>query len=232
MKRDITVFQMDGKEVLVACDNTGGVGLLSYDEVCCTPDLTGALTARVALFELLCAGGKPEALALASFLPPLHTQEAVEGVKAFLDEELGMELPWTMSSEKNFTMKQSAFSCTAIGIRTRSFEETVGEEDVLITVGQPLCGEEVLLGQPEMIAGAELLYLLSRDFVKFVVPCGSGGVEKELLNLGLTAVEAAVDVKKSAGPASCAICCLKKEGLEEAVRVLGKKAAVLSVKPV
>jgi len=99
---------------------------------------------------------------------------------------------------------------SAFGVELRLGRAQNG--DRLYCAGIPLVGEEVLKDDAVCFSLAHLKRLFMDTRVHAVIPCGSQGIEKEAHVIakesGLSAVldeVAELDLKKSAGPSTCAV---------------------------
>jgi hypothetical protein len=128
---------------------------------------------------------------------------------------------------------QTGVGMTAVGI-AKSKDIIIGRSrsgDVVVSVGLPSVGEEVLENEGKgLIADTDdLLKLLSSNFIHSIIPVGSKGVRYEFgvlaLESGLKPILAGsleVDVKKSAGPSTVLLASLRRSKVND-LRALFKK---------
>ena len=239
--RDVLIFQLDrGKALVIGCDSAGAIGPKPLDIVKVDAHTLGKITARVALMEVLSTGAKPVCVVDALSVEPEPTgKEILAGVrdeakKAGLDPELAV----MGSSEKNFAVKQTGIGVTVIGIiDTALLKIGVSKpEDIVVAVGVPCVGDEVLhaekLGKTANVS--DVLTLRELNFVHEIIPVGSEGVTREIRILAESSKlnfkfekQTRVDVKKSAGPATVLLASLPEANLVEVKRAINKPITVV-----
>ena len=99
--RDVEVVAINPEQLLVAsCDSCGAIGMKDLDEVQISWSITGRLTTRVAMLEVLATGAVPLMMTVAISNEPYPTGEGIlEGVKEeFASAQLA--LPMAISTEK------------------------------------------------------------------------------------------------------------------------------------
>ena len=203
-----------GRLVVVACDSCGAIGLKENDIVKVPCHLTGKYTARVCIMEVLSTGADIAGLTVSICNEPDPTgNEIIKGIRDELGE-IGVEIPVTVSTEKNMETSMTALGVTAIG--------TICEEDVLMhrvksgdyvyAIGIPSVGEEVLANEKSIANASLVLRLLKLENVREIIPVGSSGIKGELA--GLSRAEGLeieyiknlhIDIEKSAGPCTAVI---------------------------
>jgi len=186
----------------------------------------GRFTARVALMEVLSTGAKPICLVNTLCVEPKPTGlEIIQGIREEMRQAgLSSEFAITGSSEKNVPIRQTGLGVTTIGIATRK-KLKIGlskKKDIVVSVGIPLVGSEVLSGERRGLVAdtKDLLKLLNLDFVHEVIPVGFHGILHEAetiakeshLKLQL-AQRLQVNVRKSAGPATVILATLPESRL-------------------
>lgn len=210
--RDLTLVALgQGRELVIACDSCGGIGLKPGDALQVDPFLTGRFTARVVLFEVMCAGAEVIGLtnAVCNEMEPTGRQ-ILTGIQAELEAAHIDGLVLTGSTEENFATVSTAVGMTALGLASRRDlrVNTCKAGTWLVAVGEPKVGSEVLASQPGEIPGYEVIReLLALEEVAEIVPVGSKGILYEARELaknnGLTLVvndKVKVNTVKSAGP--------------------------------
>ena len=199
----------DADVLVTAVDSCGAIGEKPGDVVRVASEYAAEHTARVALLEVVCVGARPVFCTLNVCNSPEDGEKLLAGVSRAIPQ-----IPVVMSTEKNMPTCMSAFGVSITGVCKLS-ELRLGRAqagDRLFCAGIPLVGEEVL--QPGIVcfAMAHLDVLFKNPHVHAAVPCGSQGIAKEAQVIASESVLRAVfdentglDLKKSAGPASCAV---------------------------
>ena len=211
MKRDVTEIILNENEVLVlASDNSGGIGLKDMDMVKTPYDVVAYYGFRVAVMECMASGGVPISVVMHNFCGDDPWKDLVSGVEKGL-QELGLtNVPITGSTESNFSLLQSALGMIVIGKRDRAIpEETILFDQMKFAViGSPLVGEEVLNKESEVLPLSLFHSLCQLDDV-VILPVGSKGVLHELEvmlgeeGLSDSAIRCEVDLRKTSGPSTC-----------------------------
>jgi hypothetical protein len=221
--------------MVIGCDSAGAIGPKSRDKVRVDGYTLGKITARVALMEVLSTGAKPICVIDTLSVEPEPTgNEILEGVrdeakKVGLDPKLAV----MGSTEKNFAVEQTGIGVTAIGIIEKSLLK-IGvskPEDIVVAVGFPCVGDEVLHAEKlgKTADTSDVLKLLSMEFVHEIIPVGSEGITREVrilaegskLNFKFNH-NIRIDVKKSAGPATVLLTSLPESRLVEVNHVISK----------
>jgi hypothetical protein len=213
MKRDVSTISLSENESLViAADNSGGIGLKEHDLVKTSYDVVSYYGFRVAVMECMAAGGKPFSIVLHNFCDDHAWDMLLAGIEKGL-EEIGLNgaVSVTGSTESNFTMLQSALGLIVIGKRENSNDHKVPFENRKVAViGSPLVGNEVLEQEKDVIP-LSLFHELCQLEDAVIIPVGSKGILYELKNMldDPSIVEDSlicdVDVNKTAGPATCVL---------------------------
>ncbi|ADL08727.1 conserved hypothetical protein [Thermosediminibacter oceani DSM 16646] len=213
--RDVALVEIQpGIYLAVACDSAGGIGEKERDVVKVPPYITGRFTCRVALMELLAIGADPLAVTATICSEPSPTGEGL--LKGITDELSAscLNIPVTISTEKNIPTCQTGLGVTAVGLvkekglrmgRTKS-------GDGIYCLGVPKVGNEVSLDDPEIADTGAVKRLLGLSEVHDIIPVGSRGIKGEVEHLarvsGLSVQWEArlpVNTEKSAGPATCVV---------------------------
>jgi hypothetical protein len=211
VKRDVTLITLNDSETLVlASDNSGGIGLKDMDMVKTPYDVVAYYGFRVAVMECIASGGAPISVILHNFCGDDPWKDLVCGIEKGL-QELGLtNIPITGSTESNFSLLQSALGMIVIGKRDR----VIPEETILLdqmefaVIGSPLVGEEVLNKVGEVLP-LSLFQLLCRLDHVVILPVGSKGVLHELKvmlgegGLSDSSITCEVDLLKTSGPSTC-----------------------------
>ncbi len=238
--RDLSFVNINSEEMLViACDSCGAIGNKERDIVKVEPEIVGFHTAKVAIMEVISIGAKPIALVNNLSVEIDSTgEEIIKGIlNALTPLNLKDNIIVTGSTEENFPVCQTAMGVTVIGIVNKNswqLPKTL-KGDLGILIGIPKVGEEILLDQGrETLSLEALLKLKEYPEINEIVPVGSKGILYELNEMsksnGLSIVlngDTNIDLKKSAGPATCVIVSTGQGGLEKLQRELSLPINVL-----
>ncbi len=219
MKRDVSLVPFSEREILViAADNSGGIGLKEHDAVRTRYEVVSYYSFRVAVMECLAAGGQPFSVVIQNFCP----DDAWDAITAGIDKgftEIGLrDVVVTGSTESNFSLMQSALGMIVMGKRMASYQESIVsiENRKLAVIGSPLVGNEVLEA-PEDVVPLSLFYDLCKLDDVVLLPVGSKGILHELKNmldnnaLMSDGLICDVDIEKSGGPSTCVIIAFRRE---------------------
>jgi hypothetical protein len=228
-RRDVHLFRLDRKRIMVvSCDSAGGIGPKPLDRVKVDGRTVGRFTARVALMEALSVGADPICLANTLTVEPKPT--GIQIIKGIRDEVryagLDSRIVMTQSTEKNVSVGQTGVGVTVVGLATaRSLK--IGRcrhRDAVVAIGLPYVAGEVMRGERERrIADTrDVCTLLNLRFVHEIIPVGSQGIlheaqtiaEDSHLQFTLRRV-LELGVRKSAGPATVALCACPHSYLRE-----------------
>jgi hypothetical protein len=224
--RDLTLVHLSADDLLVvACDSCGGVGSKAHDQVQTSPHMVGYYTTYVALAELIAFGAEPVCIinTLSVEMNPTG-KEIIAGIRQAI-EPLGAPPLITGSTEENFSACQTGMGITVIGsVHLSSWQRPRSHPgDLVVVVGLPKVGEQVIADQGRTTLDLEKLLLLKGcPFIHEVLPVGSRGIAYELTQLaqcsGLQyrmAEHLSIDVTKTAGPATCALVTLRPVAYEQ-----------------
>nr|WP_242831414.1 MULTISPECIES: alpha-ribazole kinase [Desulfitobacterium] len=206
----------DTQYLVAACDSCGAIGEKELDVVKVPWRITGRLTARVALMEVLAVGAVPQMMSIAIANDPIPAgEEIMKGVREELRALNLMSLPTAISTEKNMPTKQTGLGITAIGLcdqdKLRIGRSKPGNS--LFCLGLPKVGTEAANPEdPDILQGVHVVKLLSVPGVYDIIPVGSQGIrgEAEALarSIGARFIKNSrceLDIHKSAGPSTCLI---------------------------
>ncbi len=214
--------------LVVGCDSSGGIGPKPLDKLRVEGYVLGKFTARAALMEVLSVGATLVCVVDALGVEPEPTgKEILRGIR-FEAQKVGLdpELAVTGSTEKNIVVEQTGIGVTVIGVCQKSQLKigTAQPDDAVVAVGVPSVAGEVLPAEKEgtVAESTDVLVLQKLGFVHEIIPVGSTGIKHEVETLAagakLKAVitrQTAVDVKKSAGPATVLLAALPKNKVTE-----------------
>jgi hypothetical protein len=202
--RDVLKVPISHSETLIiACDNSGGIGMKEQDVVKVPYEVTAYYSFRVAVMECMAAGAKPIAVTLQNFCGEVAWDDICSGVLAG-QKELGLDLPITGSTESNLPLVQSALGMIVIG-KWKGSAEIKRMRKVAI-IGKPLVGYEVI-EKADQIAPLSLFKAVCEYEDVVVLPVGSKGIAYEWRKLSDTAIPTSlrsqINVETSAGPSTC-----------------------------
>lgn len=213
--RDVEVTFLEGDLCLVtACDSCGAIGDKELDVVKVPPLITGQMTSRVVLAEILSVGAEPRLLTAAICNEPDPTAEGVlTGIRQELKKLSMSHLPITISTEKNIPTRQTAIGITAIGICRRE-KLRIGLSqpgDVVYCLGIPKVGHEFKgVDDPEILQLNHIQLLSEWEGIHDIIPVGSRGIKGEASTLAeavgcsfVPSTPSTLDLDKSAGPSTC-----------------------------
>lgn len=208
--RDLLCLPINDEDrLLVTTDCSGSCGPLKYDTIQVPYEVLGYYAARVAVMELLSAGGSPIAYTVSNLT--VNGYEAIHKGIQDLIRSVGLDsLPHISSSETNFEMVQSGVGISFIGKATRQSLKiqatNSSNETKFLVMGQPLVGDQVISRANEMIDMETFLKLLKDKRVIDILPVGSKGIEFEMAYFNVSLCQdQGIDVKASSGPSTCVI---------------------------
>lgn len=213
--RDVDlVILTEDTYLAIACDSCGGIGQKERDVVNVPPYIIGRFTSRVALMEMLSIGATPKAVTAGICSEPTPTGEGIiTGIQEEL-QDLALDIPITISTEKNMPTCQTGLGLSLIGtVKEKSLrlnKTKIG--DKLYCVGIPKVGNEVDLNDPQIANSVLIKKLISISSVHDIIPVGSKGIagEAKMLTsfLGLKLrweKNPCIDIQKTAGPSTCVL---------------------------
>ncbi|MBY0121183.1 ATP-binding protein [Bacillus sp. S/N-304-OC-R1] len=228
--RDVLIIPFNGKEsIVVACDNSGGIGLKELDAVQVPYDTVAYYSFRVAVMECLAAGGNPFAVTLQNFCGEASWNELLLGINRGV-AELGLKyLQITGSTESNFPLVQSAVGLTVLGKKKTSHKDLLPhftDGTRIAVIGKPLVGDEVIENETEVVP-LSIFKLLCVLEDAILLPVGSKGIFHELNGLFSnrtfidTEIISDLDIYKSSGPSTCVLAVSNKKKMRDIMRVAG-----------
>lgn len=222
-RRDVSYIDLPGGgRLLVACDAAGGIGPKALDYLSVPGRVLGRFTARVALMEVLAAGGRPVMLVNTACVEPEPTgAEILEGIRqeAAL-AGLGADAI-TGSFEKNIHTVQTGLGVTALALAGAAAPKQACPDDLVLAIGRPKVGLELDLDDPEIADLPLVRHLAGQALVHDLLPVGSRGIAAEAADLAQSAglaldwldPEEGWDLAKSAGPATCLLAAIPARAL-------------------
>ncbi len=216
--RDLRIFDIGDRSVVVACDSSGGIGPKPADVHAASAADVAHFAMRVALVELLAAGAAPVLAVDALCVERDPTGEEMIAAARALLAELGLDPERALvgSTEDNVRTTSTGVGVTAIGVAPLGalYPGTSTAGDLAVCLGLPRSAPafEVAPDLPEIVTLDEVRRARELDGVHDMLPVGSRGVRDELSDLaaeaGLRPVVAdgcAVDLDCSGGPATCVL---------------------------
>lgn len=228
--RDVAIVHLNENESLViAADNSGGIGMKDNDHVKVPYDILSYYSFRVAVMECMAAGAKPVSVVMQNFCGDDAWPLLKSGVEKGL-YELGINgISITGSTESNFTLLQSALGMVVVGRKARDDDHDWLQKELGVAViGFPLVGEEVIHYQERIAPLSLFKWFCEREEVEAVFPVGSKGIMYELQQLfhgreiEEKQVSCSLDLLKSSGPATCFLVVYRPEVEEKLRRKAGE----------
>lgn len=226
--RDLTIVDVTpDHRMVISCDSSGGIGDKEKDVVKVDPEIVGQFTTQVALMELLATGATPITIVNTLGVEMEETgQKIITGIKKAI-KPLNMEdnIVITGSTEENIPVCQTSMGITIIGMIERSKwrNKKAKKRDLAVVLGIPKVGEEVLDDKGrETMSVPLLLEVLKKPYINDILPVGSKGIAYELNEMAITNKlnysiydKTNIDLNKTAGPATCVIVAVDREGYED-----------------
>lgn len=225
--RDVITIPLNSEEsLIIASDNSGGIGMKEGDHVAVSYETVAYYSFRVAAMECIAAGGKPVSVVLHNFCGDHAWIELVKGIQKGLTELQLMNVPVTGSTESNFTLQQSAIGLVVMGKKPvkKQTDKLFSNQLKFAVIGAPLVGNEVI-DNASQVAPLETFQKISQvDGIMFW-PVGSKGILAEFNQMfqgkeftkDMLCTE--LDVMKSSGPATCLIIAFEQSQEEEVKRI-------------
>ncbi|MBT2758191.1 ATP-binding protein [Mesobacillus foraminis] len=229
--RDVLQIPFSEEEMIViASDNSGGVGQKDADAVSVPYEVVSYYSFRTAVMECIAAGANPFAAILQNFCGENAWEALKAGIKKGLMELKIEDIEITGSTESNFALLQSAAGITVLG-RKRKQEGGWGlaytSQSAIGIIGSPLVGNEVVEQETE-VAPLALFYKIATMDGVVTLPVGSKGILHELNQLfehrcfQEKQVHTDLDLLKSSGPSTCFIVAYPREKASEVKSAAGR----------
>jgi hypothetical protein len=222
-RRDLVIIPLgEGRNMALACDSCGGLGLKPGDVMSFDPYIVGKFTVRVTLLEVMASGARPIVISdgLCCEMNPTG-----EGILRGIKDEIAVcglsGVMLTGSTEENFPTSMTGVGLTVLGIAEKGELRfgTGRPGDVALLAGTPAVGSGVDLSDDSCYA--KLARLLDCRGVAEIVPVGSKGIMyeanllAELHGFSFTPKTCGVDLSASAGPATCIVAMCHPEAARE-----------------
>jgi hypothetical protein len=238
---DLVIMKLPtGHAIVVGSTSSGAVGPNPLDKVKVNGRVLGKYLARVALMDVMATGAFPLLLSLTLGVrkEPIGC-EILEGARS---EALvvGLEPGQVLmeKTEENFDVVQTGAGLTVVGLANGE-ELRLGRTmpgDLLVAVGEPKVGDEVLPAEVrgEIADLRSVVVLCRKNFAHDIVPVGPFGIAYEARMMAFAVGRqlklednAAVDLEKSAGPATVVIVTMSPEKLEDMQSLIRKPVTVI-----
>jgi hypothetical protein len=225
--RDIITIPITSTEsLIIASDNSGGIGMKTEDHVQVSYETVAYYSFRVAAMECMAAGGVPFSVVLHNFCGDIIWSKLVKGIQKGLAELNLEDVPITGSTESNFYLQQSAVGLIVLGKRSLSkkSENVFSNHLKFAIIGSPLVGNEVL-DHANQVVPLSVFREVNKIEEIIVWPVGSKGILYELnqmfTNKEFTKemLHTKLDVLKSSGPATCFIIAFQQDQEEKLKKI-------------
>jgi hypothetical protein len=218
VKRDIVRVPINNNvNIVMASDNSGGIGLREQDVVKVPYEIVSYFSLRVAAMECMAAGATPVSVVIHNFCQDAAWANIVKGVEKGLKELELTEVKITGSTESNIPLLQSALGVVVVGKEDRQEEQTIDidmKKYKVAVIGLPLVGDEVIENEQDVLPLSLFLELTRRSDL-IILPVGSKGIYYELrilLNEEQPDVQfSEVDLYKTSGPSTCVLIAFPEE---------------------
>ncbi|MFJ5761281.1 ATP-binding protein [Neobacillus sp. NPDC093182] len=222
MRDIITIPITSAESLIIASDNSGGIGMKAEDHVQVSYETVAYYSFRVAAMECMAAGGVPVSVVLHNFCGDHTWSELIKGIQKGLAELNLEDVAITGSTESNFLLQQSAVGLVVLGKRSisKKSENIFSNQMKFAVIGSPLVGNEVM-DHGDQVAPLSVFREVNKLEEIIIWPVGSKGIlyefnqiftnkefTKEMLHTKL-------DVLKSSGPATCFIIAFEQDQEEE-----------------
>lgn len=164
---------------MIASDISSGIGMQAHDVLHAPYAMVGAFATRVAMLEILCAGGTVKAIQyLVGGAYDTVVVPVMKGIKEEL-ERAGIKVPINGSHERNMIVSATSVGITALGSGPVELPCT-GEPYAVYVLGRPLVGTEVLDSPEWIVTYEEVHQALVHPSTVRIIPVGSRGIRQEL----------------------------------------------------
>jgi len=226
MRNVVTIPLTSEGSLIIASDNSGGIGMKPLDLVKVSYETIAYYSFRVAAMECLAAGGDPVSVVLHNFCGDDAWSELVNGIQKGLDELHLGDIPITGSTESNFQLQQSAIGVVVFGkkLKAKRTEKMFSSNLKFAIIGAPLVGSDVI-EHANLVAPLSVFREISKHEDIILWPVGSKGILAEFNQMfphkefTLEMLITELDVLKSSGPATCFILAYEQDQEEDLKRV-------------
>ena len=237
MRDIVTIPFSAGDSLIIACDNSGAIGMKEQDHVHVPYETVAYYAFRVAAMECIAAGGEPISVLLHNFCGNEPWDELVSGIEKGLSELKLSDVRITGSTESNFQLLQSAIGLVVLGKKSSAkiTDFAFANHLKLAVIGLPLVGNEVI-ELNDQVAPLSIFQEVSLIKAAMLWPVGSKGILYELNqmfpNEKITEerVVTTVDIFKSAGPSTCFMACFQPDQEEILRKITGDLFHTVEIK--
>lgn len=224
MRNTISIPLNHEESLIIASDNSGGIGMKENDHVQVSYETVAYFSFRVAAMECIAAGGHPSSVVLHNFCGDGVWSELVNGIQKGLAELKLKDVLITGSTESNFQLQQSAVGLVVVGKKhlAKKSEKVFSDNLKFAVIGSPLVGNEVI-DQADRVVPLMIFQEVSMLEEIMVWPVGSKGILTEFNQMfpnkefTKDMLVTQLDVLKSSGPSTCFIIAFESTQ-EEAIR--------------
>ena len=228
MRDILTIPFNEVDSLIIACDNSGAIGMKEDDLVQVPYETVAYYAFRVAVMECIAAGGEPISVLLHNFCGNEPWDELVRGIKKGMSELKLVDVRITGSTESNFSLLQSAVGLVVLGKKSlaETIEITYSNQLKFAVVGMPLVGDEVIENNDDVVP-LSVFQEVSKVNDVMIWPVGSKGILNEINQMfpnqefSQEMIISNVDILKSAGPSTCFLTVFRSEQEETIKKVTG-----------
>ncbi|MEH6906003.1 AIR synthase related protein [Neobacillus drentensis] len=228
MRDILTIPFNEVDSLIIACDNSGAIGMKEDDLVQVPYETVAYYAFRVAVMECIAAGGEPISVLLHNFCGNEPWDELVRGIKKGMSELKLVDVRITGSTESNFSLLQSAVGLVVLGKKSlaETIEITYSNQLKFAVVGMPLVGDEVIENNDDVVP-LSVFQEVSKVNDVMIWPVGSKGILNEINQMfpnqefSEEMIISNVDILKSAGPSTCFLTVFRSEQEETIKKVTG-----------
>ncbi|MDR7235639.1 ATP-binding protein [Neobacillus drentensis] len=227
--RDIVTIPFNGVDsLIVACDNSGAIGMKEDDLVQVPYETVAYYAFRVAVMECIAAGGEPIAVLLHNFCGNEPWDELVSGIEKGISELKLFDVRISGSTESNFSLLQSAVGLVVLGKKSiaPTTEITYSNQLKFAIIGRPLVGNEVIEHKEDVVP-LSVFQEVSKVNDVMIWPVGSKGILYEINQMfpsqefSQEMIISNVDILKSAGPSTCFLTVFRSDQEETIQKITG-----------
>ena len=232
---DLVIMKLkSGQAIVLANTSSGGIGPKREDVVKLDGKVLGRLMARTVLIKVLSSGAQPIALIVnlsVEFFPT--GSQVFQGIREETHKIKALEI-LEGHTEENIETNQTGMGITVLGICMEK-ELKIGKSlknDLIVAVGEPKVGYEVLNASARSIVMVEDVQKLSKmAYVHEIIPVGHDGIKGSLEMMQSSSgykykiepeKDIDIEIEKSAGPSTVVLVTVE-EGSMEMLRKSVKK---------
>ncbi|WP_066253599.1 ATP-binding protein [Neobacillus drentensis] len=228
MRDILTIPFNEVDSLIIACDNSGAIGMKEDDLVQVPYETVAYYAFRVAVMECIAAGGEPIAVLLHNFCGNEPWDELVSGIEKGMAELKLFDVRISGSTESNFSLLQSAVGLVVLGKKSiaPTTEITYSNQLKFAVIGRPLVGNEVIELKEDVVP-LSVFQEVSKVNDVMIWPVGSKGILNEINQMfsnqefSQEMIISNVDILKSAGPSTCFLTVFQSEQEETIQKITG-----------